>query len=397
MSHVDEGQLHEYLDRLERPTRAEAPATADGPQWQQVEAHLAACEACRRRLDEVRQLRRQAAAVLHGSGPAQIDHPPFEALVARSSAQQTRRRVLTVNRLTAVGWAATVVLAVGVGWIARGSLSFGERQPVTPSQPAATVALEAEEANRIAGGVAARSEIAAEDTPATVPGPEGRGAREARRSVAAAEPSPEAKAQDPMAGRLAPAEVERPNIPAQAPPAAAEPAIANEVSGVVQIAADSAAVAPRELDALERRARVDVGEALQEQQRVAALRQLQQSFAGVTWQDAGREEAERHLGGRLALVDDLAVLRISLGTVAGTEAVRTEQTLPSGDTLEIVQWRQEEGVPSVAELGDYRQQVGDRDTPPVRQMVAEARDGYLLILRARTLADSLQALLRRIP
>ncbi|MDP3908783.1 MAG: zf-HC2 domain-containing protein, partial [Gemmatimonadales bacterium] len=109
MSHVDDGALHAYLDgEVTAAERAE------------IEAHLAGCAACRTRLDEERALIGRASEVL---GRAQ---PPLQT---RRSRRGARRWVLPLT------WAATVVLAVGLGY----SLRAPESTPVAMSDQATTV------------------------------------------------------------------------------------------------------------------------------------------------------------------------------------------------------------------------------------------------------------------
>lgn len=113
MSHVDEGTLHAWLDGA---LAAEDPASARG-----VELHVAACEDCAARLEEARRLRDDADAILIAADPDFGAPPPFEAVRRRAGgggtapARRTRRRGWVVP----VSWAATVVLAVGLGWMLR--------------------------------------------------------------------------------------------------------------------------------------------------------------------------------------------------------------------------------------------------------------------------------------
>ncbi|MEE8193293.1 MAG: zf-HC2 domain-containing protein, partial [Gemmatimonadales bacterium] len=112
MSHIDEGQLHAYLD-------GESGALTDR---EAVERHLETCAGCRERLDTERKLRERATAILSGSGPGAVSAPPFDDIVARSRAARVRSRYLRLNRMAALGWAAVIFLAVGVGWIARSTI-----------------------------------------------------------------------------------------------------------------------------------------------------------------------------------------------------------------------------------------------------------------------------------
>ncbi len=98
MSHVDEGTLHAYIDG-ELP-----PAEAQG-----VAEHLAHCPVCRSRVDEERALIARADQVLALARPPERDLPAF-----RAGARQRAVRWWQPVRVP-LGWAATVVLALGIG------------------------------------------------------------------------------------------------------------------------------------------------------------------------------------------------------------------------------------------------------------------------------------------
>ena len=110
MSHIDEGALHAYLDgALDEYPAAEA---------KQVREHLEACAECALRLEDERHVRSAAATILGHAAP-RVEAPSFEELKAYVKA--TRPVVGRVSvRLHRMGWAASVVLALGIGWLARG-------------------------------------------------------------------------------------------------------------------------------------------------------------------------------------------------------------------------------------------------------------------------------------
>jgi len=128
MSHVDEGRLHALLDGALEGTAELAD----------LERHLADCAECRGRLDDARTLHSRAGSILRAAPAGEIAAPPFAAVLARKRRGTARPRLLRMNRMVALGWAATVVLAAGVGWIARGSLPFGDQPASARSLPAAT-------------------------------------------------------------------------------------------------------------------------------------------------------------------------------------------------------------------------------------------------------------------
>ena len=110
MWHVDEGALHAYLDgALEEYPAAEA---------RRVREHVETCAECAERLTAERRVRQEAERILALAAPA-VAVPSFEELRAYVRASQAPRTAISV-RLYKLGWAASVVLALGTGWILRG-------------------------------------------------------------------------------------------------------------------------------------------------------------------------------------------------------------------------------------------------------------------------------------
>jgi putative zinc finger protein len=102
MSHVDEGTLHAYLDGELAPVERE-----------RVDTHLKGCTACQGRLAEERTLLERASRLLGLATPPERAMPPLA---------QLRQPPLTWRLRRPLAWAATVILAVGLGWFARGSM-----------------------------------------------------------------------------------------------------------------------------------------------------------------------------------------------------------------------------------------------------------------------------------
>src|SRR5438874_2925424 len=98
MSHVDDGILHGYLDGELAPAEA-----------REVDAHLAQCPECRRRVDEERALIARAAELLAVATPPDRALPPF-----RAGDVKAPTRLWWQVRLP-LAWAATVALALGIG------------------------------------------------------------------------------------------------------------------------------------------------------------------------------------------------------------------------------------------------------------------------------------------
>jgi hypothetical protein len=116
MSHVDDGTLHAYLDG------ELAPAEAQG-----VDAHLAQCPACRARVEEDRALITRAGELLALAAPPERELPPF-----RAGDVKPLKRLWWQVRLP-LAWAATVVLALGIGsYLGSGSRALMERPAAAP-------------------------------------------------------------------------------------------------------------------------------------------------------------------------------------------------------------------------------------------------------------------------
>lgn len=390
MSHVDEGRLHEYLDALERHG---GTAARRG----EVEGHLSECAECRALLEEVRRVRTRSSDILSASGPADAAAaPPFEEILARKHARSKRRLVFGMNRLTAVGWAATIVFAVGLGWVARGQLTT--RSPVEriiPSAEPMTIRAtpsdtgQREEApleaaptrsSEVSGAAADRADLAAEGA--------------GRRQAQPAAPEPEEIAP--------PVEPEGRQAPAPAPQVAAE--------GETSPAARDAAPAAETIDSLlggERQAgfAAEVRKARDE----TATRALTASRAVSLDAMAGRlpddwtpvtpEGAKPVLGREPLVIPDLPVQEMAVGSIDSTPAVLVRQQLSSGATLTLLQWRemraQRAEEPAAPRAAPYP--VDDAGTGTAEsQLVLALQGGYVVFARAPIPQDSLQALLGRI-
>lgn len=129
MLHVDEGTLHALLDGA---LRAMDPARADA-----VEAHLEACAECRALADQAARVRGEAGGILALLEPEAV--PDFQEVLVRAGAMVTgggapsggaagadaaaRGRLFRQARWTrGLAWAATLVIALGTGYLIRDRL-----------------------------------------------------------------------------------------------------------------------------------------------------------------------------------------------------------------------------------------------------------------------------------
>jgi hypothetical protein len=123
MSHVDEGELTAYADGAWAPHEPDA---------QRIAQHLAECANCRNRLAQAQSLSARASEILAVAAPAQLITPPFESLVTEAKP----RRQWTAPPLA---WAATVILALGLGWFGRGAIPSGETRSVLMDESGASM------------------------------------------------------------------------------------------------------------------------------------------------------------------------------------------------------------------------------------------------------------------
>ncbi len=113
MSHVDDGALHAYLDGELLPVERA-----------RLEAHVAECPACRTRLEEERALVQRASGLLGLAQPPERAVPPLH---------QLRRARLAWRLRMPVAWAASVLLALGLGYYAGGA-SLGRVTPLAEAR-----------------------------------------------------------------------------------------------------------------------------------------------------------------------------------------------------------------------------------------------------------------------
>jgi len=118
MRHITDGELHAYLDG--------ALDHLPLGRGEEVREHLEACQICRERLEDEKEIRSRAEGLLAGVGPEKIPLPSFEDLRARAEAEEAGSgagsaaapsRPGGLFRGVPLGWAATVILALGVGWM----------------------------------------------------------------------------------------------------------------------------------------------------------------------------------------------------------------------------------------------------------------------------------------
>ena len=125
MSHISKGDVHAYLDG--------ALGAYPEEDARHIREHLDACGECAQLLEGERRLRQEASSILAASARGPVELDPLEGLLARAAesdrqeraegaegSERTRRaRPLLGSRLYSLRWAATVVVSLGAGWMAR--------------------------------------------------------------------------------------------------------------------------------------------------------------------------------------------------------------------------------------------------------------------------------------
>lgn len=305
MPHVDEGTLHALLDgalSAEEPTRAEA-----------VEAHLRSCPDCRARLERADDVRGQAAGILAALEP-EAAAPDFEEVLVRSgqgsapgtgaadgdrAARPTTdpaRQALArrARRTRGLAWAATLVIALGTGYLLGQEFGFMD----APEQGLTDNALP--------------QAAPASDAPAGAASPE------------AAAPPP-----GPITGRSA-----EPTVQAPSEDLAVEAAPAGD-------AVDETAEEERTAEVLAEEAIRPTAAASSSGAAVAADLVAGAAFGAVEaeWRPVTADEAGRLLGGPLLRLPDAEMDQLTARTFTGGVDIRSTQTLPGGVVVVATQRR----------------------------------------------------------
>jgi len=113
MRHIPEDELHAYLDQA-----------LSRSQCVEIESHLATCLGCRHERDSIAALRDRTTALLATLAPPRRIVPSYELLSERAATRSAR----IAGRWRAAAWAASMLLAVGLGWGAR-SMDSGAPAP----------------------------------------------------------------------------------------------------------------------------------------------------------------------------------------------------------------------------------------------------------------------------
>ena len=147
MRHIPEDELHAYLDQA-----------LSRSQCVEIESHLATCLRCRHERDSIAALRDRTTALLATLAPPRRIAPSYELLSERAAARTARM----AGRWRAAAWAASMLLAVGLGWGAR---SFGSADQPVPEIATETASPPPAVASATEAVPASRAAPAGQDTP----------------------------------------------------------------------------------------------------------------------------------------------------------------------------------------------------------------------------------------
>jgi hypothetical protein len=437
MPHVDDARLHAYLDG-ELGWLDENPLV--------LERHLERCADCQARLEEAKRLREHGRSLLGSYLP--VERPPFEAVLrrARGGSEQSAAR----RRVPTAVWAASLVLALAGGWLARGMLGVGPSAPggesvqlssaPVPASPPATAQTDTGQ------GPPPPAPSAAEPTPPSEP------IVEAATLPGSAEPAALALEIPPVAQRV---EAEPP--PAQIAPRSEEGGRIGMIEGrvtdesgrvipgaVIQVRGlglgtltrpdgTYSLAMPAEMaginDGLVLTARAIGWEAAAQPLSPAddhavtrdfRLRPAQVALEAIVvvgygsasrtreaesgeqagdagWTAAVRGEIRRLLGRDALRIAGMRVLDTAIGRVDGIRTVRVRQELPGGAVATLLQWADLRGGDAFSGAVAVAGRSPSRGSLHGTEAEATAwRDGVRIVARAPLAADSLAMLLERL-
>lgn len=392
MSHVTDGALHAYLD-----------GACDERERREIEAHLEACGSCRARRDEAAAVSQRASDLLSELEPLSPEAPAWREIEARAAARRgsTARR----SRLRPLAWAASIVIAFGLGWMSQ-SLMFMARSPADmPSASAPAPRIPAPERDAVQAGRTAEQGIEEEAYTDRV----GRSVGDqrlddlAREAVAdAARPRPaalqkaaETETEERASGVAegAATDPERRDAPRQR---AAEPR------------PEAAAAPPAEKTEIVQNRRRDLAapfarEAAEEPSDVLAARRaalpvtVTEEVSPAEFLPVQPAEAAVWLGAPLVTLPELDLQRVEVGpgtrvdgATAGLPLVRMTYLDAAGHEIVLLQQR----------IGSEAEGEGDlpafRIDPDGATSYRWRRDGYWLALQAALSSDSLRSLADRV-
>ena len=368
MPHVDEGEMHALLD---------GAYAHDAPDAARIREEIATCAECHARFAEAQALRMRASAVLDRALP-RPSAPPFESVVERVGAVDAPRP-FRFPAGAPLAWAATIVLALGLGWFGRDWL----RSPPPTSRVAERAADTDVSSQQPQPTTAQMETLAVPPAVAPSPTPSGQRAQLGSRRV---EPLAD------VAGAAASS--------ANQAGARRDDAVAKAAAGRTANAPENAAFARDSASrSAEQRQRAAAAPPPPARAAVPAERMLASSAlaqdASAQWNYGTIEEAERTTGRRVLIVPELNVETVGVARIDGRYVTRVTQRLPDGNPIEIMQELAPEPERALASREEVRAAAPQ---PPSKDelgvtVLKVTRVGWVLTGRSTLSQDSLRALL----
>lgn len=437
MRHMDEGLLQSWLDGPR--------AGLTDEEREAVEAHLAECAACVEKVEALRAGNERARGLLAIAEEVEDgEMPAFDAVVRRArelNGEPGASSATTVRpwwgRRTA--WAASIMVALGAGWLANEWNTGSSEGRVVPSEVVgepsrgtdAAVSLEAPledvgsspDGEELPYGAPAPSDADASDAAPAAADASGTPPRQQTGLVPPpAEPDPVARVstataprQTTVRGRVVDESTGRALESVQVGIPGTPVATLTDADGhfllrtdaerdstsELVLALDIAGYRREELAMSPSARDIEVGEVELRRTTVTSDEFVASRAAGVVdapeaefaaprvpealedgrWGPASRAEASDHLGGGVVTVPGLPVTAVHVGTFDGVAVARVEQELPDGSLLTLVQ--------SETRVLMIRDDAGSSAT-------IRTRDGWLVTGWAGLPADSLRTLLNRL-
>ncbi len=358
MSHIDDGAIHAYLDgALDAYPAVEAA---------KIREHLESCDDCAHRLDEERAIRGEAEAILAMSAPI-VQMPPLEDLRVLAARRKGASKARGLSRMNRWSWAASVVLALGTGWMLRGgmpemvSLPAVQEKAAQPSVVTPAVGEEDDAAADLDLSEPAPLETQAGGGTSVAP-PEEEVAEEPAQPLAAAPPTAQERAEPvPSTSRMRQAE-ERPSL--------VRTDQDDQAARAQRFRVEAMAAPLPEVVQLESRVVENLSGELLFRSEQGAVQKFSQSLG-----DFGSLVVPG-----LSVVD---VAWVEDARVAGV--VRIRQMMENGDTLEIMH------MPAGSDPSD----LGRLPTDSRTELVAPLGGGWI-VMRADADQDRLEEYLRRL-
>lgn len=410
MKHVDEGLLHAYLDDAFRPSEA---------MHTRISAHLALCGECRARLEEARQLRDLAGVIVEDLGPRGKIVLPAELIPAVAqdhSPPKTPRQISALHPgWIPLAWAASVLLALGGGWMVGDRWQVAERFagpiggheteagttsteaiPMPESEPVIAHGPDPDEPAR--APLQPEAVLAAPATPAVLesapPEPVLLPEVMPRLATRPETPLPELPAR-PAAPRLSLPEgevavVSLPRAAEIAPP----PRAAEARRGREGVAAERTAAGPLpESPATSPRGGPARGGPRPQRAGPGGVRRIPPFAAPrtsrpqpeVQWRPVFLIDAEERLGEPLAFVEGLPISGVWIAQEESGWKARLTQPLEGGGMLELIQWRAGTGrIDEAAQVPDPQEsQPADPAGPRILQSIEAGTGRATVLLRLR--------------